>query len=322
MNEPAEQIDFISGLPKAELHLHIEGTLEPELMFRLARKNGVQLPYDSVATLRAAYDFPDLQGFLDLYYGGMAVLHEAQDFYDLTRAYLRRARAEIIRHAEIFFDPQGHTRRDVLFESVMEGITGALADGARDLGVTSRLIMCFLRDLSAEDAMATLETALPYRDDIIAVGLDSAEAGNPPAKFRDVFARARSEGFLTVAHAGEEGPAAYVRETLDELGVSRIDHGVRSMEDPTVVDRLGKEGMPLTVCPPLEPPTESFRKHGGTSLQGNARCRSLGHSELGRSGVFRKLPQRQLPRTTRRLRFHRLGACRPRPKFLQGVILG
>lgn len=249
MNEPAEQIDFISGLPKAELHLHIEGTLEPELMFRLARKNGVELPYDSVATLRAAYDFPDLQGFLDLYYGGMAVLNEARDFYDLTRAYLQRARAENIRHAEIFFDPQGHTRRDVLFESVMEGITGALADGARDLGVTSRLIMCFLRDLSAEDAMATLETALPYRDDIIAVGLDSAEAGNPPAKFRDVFARARSEGFLTVAHAGEEGPAAYVRETLDELGVSRIDHGVRSMEDPTVVDRLGKEGMPLTVCP-------------------------------------------------------------------------
>ena len=170
MNEPAEQIDFISGLPKAELHLHIEGTLEPELMFRLARKNGVELPYDSVATLRAAYDFPDLQGFLDLYYDGMAVLNEARDFYDLTRAYLQRARAEDIRHAEIFFDPQGHTRRDVLFESVMEGITGALADGARDLGVTSRLIMCFLRDLSAEDAMATLETALPYRDDIIAVG--------------------------------------------------------------------------------------------------------------------------------------------------------
>ena len=249
MNELVGQIDFIAGLPKAEIHLHIEGTLEPELMFRLARKNGVELPYDSVEKLRAAYDFTDLQGFLDLYYGGMAVLHEALDFYDLTHAYLQRAQAETIRHAEIFFDPQGHTRRDVPFELVMEGITGALADGARDLGVTSRLIMCFLRDLSAESAMATLEAALPYRDDIIAVGLDSAEAGNPPAKFCDVFARARSEGFLTVAHAGEEGPAAYVRETLDELGVSRIDHGVRAMEDAAVVDRLVQERMPLTVCP-------------------------------------------------------------------------
>ena len=245
----ANRIDFIAGLPKAELHLHIEGTLEPELMFRLARKNGVELPYDSVATLRAAYDFPDLQGFLDLYYGGMAVLHEAQDFYDLMHAYLQRAQAENIRHAEIFFDPQGHTRRGVPFEVVMEGITGALADGTGNLGVTSRLIMCFLRDLSAEDAMATLETALPYRDDIIAVGLDSAETGNPPAKFRNVFARARSEGFLTVAHAGEEGPAAYVAEALDALGVSRIDHGVRAMEDPAVVDRLAQQGIPLTVCP-------------------------------------------------------------------------
>jgi len=245
----SEQIDYIAGLPKAELHLHIEGTLEPELMFRLARKNEVELPYDSVETLRAAYDFPDPQGFLDLYYGGMAVLHEAQDFYDLTHAYLQRARAENIRHAEIFFDPQGHTRRGVPFEVVMEGITGGLADGVRDLGVTSRLIMCFLRDLSAKDAMATLETALPYRDDIIAVGLDSAEAGNPPAKFRDVFARARSEGFLTVAHAGEEGPAGYVTEALDALVVSRIDHGVRAMEDPAVVDRLAQEGIPLTVCP-------------------------------------------------------------------------
>lgn len=244
-----ERTDFISGLPKAELHLHIEGTLEPELMFRLAEKNRVALPYDSVEALRAAYDFPDLQGFLDLYYGGMDVLCEAQDFYDLTRAYLERAQAESIRHAEIFFDPQGHTHRGVPLDAVIEGITGALADGARDLGVTSRLIMCFLRDLSAEDAMMTLEAALPYREHIVAVGLDSAEVGNPPAKFRDVFARARSEGFVTVAHAGEEGPADYVREALDELGVSRIDHGVRAMEDPEVVARLAKEGIPLTVCP-------------------------------------------------------------------------
>jgi adenosine deaminase len=209
----------------------------------------VALPCDSVEALRAAYDFPDLQGFLDLYYGGMDVLREAQDFYDLTGAYFERAQTENIRHAEIFFDPQGHTRRDVPLEAVIEGITSALVDGARDLGVTSRLIMCFLRDLSAEDAMRTLTAALPHRDHIVAVGLDSAEVGNPPAKFREVFARARSEGFLTVAHAGEEGPADYVREALDELGVSRVDHGVRAMEDPGVVARLAEERIPLTVCP-------------------------------------------------------------------------
>ena len=206
-------------------------------------------PTPTVDEVRAAYDFRNLQGFLDLYYGGMAVLQETQDFYDLTRAYLERARAETVRHAEIFFDPQGHTRRGVPLAAVVEGIAGALADGARDLGVTSRLIMCFLRDLPADDAMATLEAALAYRDHIVAEGLDSAEAGNPPAKFREVFARARSEGFLTVAHAGEEGPAGYVREALDELGVSRIDHGVRAMEDADLVARLARERVPLTVCP-------------------------------------------------------------------------
>lgn len=249
MDGLTEQRDFIAGLPKAELHLHIEGTLEPELMFRLARKNGVPLPYASVEELRAAYDFPDLQGFLDLYYGGMAVLREARDFHDLTIAYLERARTENVRHAEIFFDPQGHTRRGIPLGSVIEGIAGALSEGVRTLGITSRLIMCFLRDLPAEDAMTTLEASLPYRDRIVAVGLDSVEVGNPPSKFRDVFARARSEGFRAVAHAGEEGPAGYVREALDELGVERIDHGVRAMEDPDVVARLRRERIPLTVCP-------------------------------------------------------------------------
>ncbi len=249
MSELTGSGDFIAGLPKAELHLHIEGTLEPELMFRLAEKNGVDLPYESVEALRAVYDFPNLQGFLDLYYGGMAVLVDGQDFYDLTRTYLERAHAEGIRHAEIFFDPQGHTRRGVPLNVVIEGITAALADGRQALGVSSRLIMCFLRDLSAENAMDTLESALPHREHIVAVGLDSAEVGNPPAKFREVFRRALSEGFLTVAHAGEEGPAEYVMDSLDQLGVSRIDHGVRAMEDPKVVARLAEEGVPLTVCP-------------------------------------------------------------------------
>jgi adenosine deaminase len=240
---------FLSDLPKAELHLHIEGTLEPELMFELARRNGVALPYPDVEALRAAYVFDDLQSFLDIYYAGCRVLVEQRDFHDLTGAYLRRAAADGVRHTEIFFDPQTHTDRGVPFATVVEGVTGALAAAERGLGITSRLILCFLRDLSADAAMATLEQALPYREAITAVGLDSAEVGHPPEKFVEVFDRARAEGFLTVAHAGEEGPPEYVWQALDLLHVARVDHGVRSIEDEVLVDRLVAERVPLTVCP-------------------------------------------------------------------------
>jgi adenosine deaminase len=240
---------FIEGLPKAELHLHIEGTLEPELSFALARRNGVALPYGSLAELRAAYDFRDLQDFLDLYYQGTRVLLEEQDFYDLTRAYLERVAAQGVLHAEIFFDPQAHTGRGVAFSTVIEGIHRALRDGERRFGITSKLIMCFLRHLDQDDALRTLDHALGYRDRIVAVGLDSSERGHPPAKFKEVFARARDAGFLAVAHAGEEGPAEYVREALDELGVVRIDHGNRALDDPALVRRLAEAKTPLTVCP-------------------------------------------------------------------------
>ncbi|MGC2130657.1 MAG: adenosine deaminase [Candidatus Aquilonibacter sp.] len=241
-------IDLIR-LPKAELHLHIEGTFEPELIFTIAARNGLDPGYPSLEALRAAYLFSDLQSFLNIYYAGMRVLRTERDYYDLASAYLERAVAQGVRHAEIFFDPQAHTDRGVAFGVVLEGLRKAL-DEARDrLGITSHLIMCFLRDLSAESAMATLEVAIPYRDRIIAVGLDSAELGNPPSKFAAVFDRARAEGFLTVAHAGEEGPPEYVWEALDLLRVSRVDHGVRSLEDPQLVERLRRQRTPLTVCP-------------------------------------------------------------------------
>jgi adenosine deaminase len=240
---------FIAGLPKAELHLHIEGSLEPELMFALAARNGITLPYASVADLRAAYRFGSLQDFLDLYYRGMGVLREARDFYELTWAYLERARAENVLHAEIFFDPQAHTGRGIALATVIEGIHQALVDGAARLGMSSKLILCFLRDLPAREAMATLAEALPYKDRIVAVGLDSAELGHPPGKFAAVFARARAEGLLAVAHAGEEGPPEYVWQALDLLRVSRIDHGNRALEDPALVARLVRERVPLTVCP-------------------------------------------------------------------------
>ncbi len=237
------------ALPKAELHLHVEGTFEPEMMFAMAERNLVRLPYPSVEALREAYSFSDLQSFLNLYYAGMEALRLEQDYYDLTTAYLRRVKAQGVRHAEIFFDPQAHTQRGIPFETVVDGISHALADGRRDLNVTSNLILCFLRDLSAESAMATLESALPFADRIAAVGLDSAEVGNPPSKFQAVFDRARAHGFLTVAHAGEEGGPEYVWEALDLLKVSRVDHGVRSLEDPALVARLREERIPLTVCP-------------------------------------------------------------------------
>ncbi len=240
---------FIQGLPKAELHLHIEGTLEPELMFALAKRNGVGLPYGSVEELRAAYDFGNLQDFLDLYYQGMNVLLHEQDFYDLTWAYLERAAAQNVLHTEIFFDPQAHTARGVAFSTVLDGIDRALRDGKARLGMSSNLIMCFLRHLDQDDAMKTLDQALAHKDRIVAVGLDSTEVGHPPAKFKEVFQRARDAGFLAVAHAGEEGPAAYVREALDQLGIVRIDHGNRSLDDEDLVRRLAQAKTPLTVCP-------------------------------------------------------------------------
>jgi adenine deaminase len=240
---------FARDLPKAELHLHIEGTLEPELMFELARRNGIQLPYASVEEVRRAYVFSDLQSFLDIYYAGCRVLVTEQDFYDLTWAYLERAATQGVRHAEIFFDPQTHTDRGVPFETVVTGIHRALQAGESRLGVTSGLILCFLRHLSAEAAMRVLVEALPFREWILAVGLDSSEVGHPPAKFKDVYDRARESGLRAVAHAGEEGPPAYVWEALDVLKAQRIDHGVRSVEDDRLVGRLVEEQIPLTVCP-------------------------------------------------------------------------
>ena len=245
----AERAAFIAGLPKAELHLHIEGSLEPELMFDLAQRNAVAIPFASVEDVRAAYAFSNLQDFLDIYYQGMGVLRTEQDFYDLTAAYLARAHADAVRHVEIFFDPQGHTTRGVAFETVIAGITRALGDAAASHGMTSKLIMCFLRHLSEAEAEKTLDEALPFLDRIDGVGLDSSEVGHPPAKFERVFARARGLGLKIVAHAGEEGPPAYVHEALDLLKVDRIDHGNRSLEDPALVARLAAEGMTLTVCP-------------------------------------------------------------------------
>jgi adenosine deaminase len=240
---------FVASLPKAELHLHLEGTLEPEMMFELAERNGVALPYRSVDALRAAYDFTNLQSFLDLYYAGAGVLRTEQDFYDLTRAYLERAHADGVVHVEPFFDPQTHLTRGIEFSTVIDGIVAALRDGERDLGIKWRLIMCFLRDLPAADAMRVLELADGHREVITGVGLDSAEAGNPPSKFAEVFTLAAERGYRRVAHAGEEGPASYITEALDLLGAERIDHGDACLRDPDLVDRLRCEQVPLTVCP-------------------------------------------------------------------------
>jgi len=240
---------FIQGLPKAELHLHIEGTLEPEMMFALATRNGISLPYADVEAVRRAYVFDDLQSFLDVYYAGCAVLVTERDFYELTTAYLRRAAAQGVSHAEIFFDPQTHTDRGIPFDTVVTGICRALEDGQRRWSITWRLILCFLRHLSADAAMTTLEQALPFRNLIAAVGLDSSELGHPPSAFEAVFRRAREEGLLAVAHAGEEGPPEYIWEALEQLHVRRIDHGVRCWEDRRLVDRLLADRVPLTVCP-------------------------------------------------------------------------
>lgn len=241
--------DWLNALPKAELHLHLEGTLEPGLLFELARRNGVALPWPDVESLRRAYDYDNLQEFLDLYYRGAEVLRTEQDFYDLTWAYLLKCREQNVVHTEPFFDPQTHTDRGIAFEAVLAGITQALEDGRRQLGIQGGLILSFLRHLPEEAAMRTLEQALPYRDAFIAVGLDSSERGFPPRLFQRVFDRARAEGLPAVAHAGEEGPPEYIWEALDLLRVRRIDHGVRAVEDERLIERLIDTQIPLTVCP-------------------------------------------------------------------------
>jgi adenine deaminase len=240
---------LLAGAPKAELHIHIEGSLEPELIFALAARNGVVLPYASVEALRAAYDFSDLQSFLDIYYAGASVLLQEQDFFDMAWAYYERAAADGVRRAELFFDPQTHTERGVEIGVVIRGLVQAGARAERELGVSNALILCFLRHLSEDAAFATLEAALPYREHFIGVGLDSSEQGHPPEKFARVFARGRELGLHLVAHAGEEGPPAYIKSALDVLKVERIDHGVRCVEDPALVARLAASRLPLTVCP-------------------------------------------------------------------------
>jgi adenosine deaminase len=240
---------FIQGLPKAELHVHIEGTLEPELMFALAERNGISIPYASVEEVRAAYAFSNLQDFLDIYYAGAAVLQKEADFHDLAAAYFERAAADGVIHAELMFDPQTHLERGIAFDTVMAGLLSAMAQAEIRHGITSRLILCFLRHLSEEDAFATLRAAQPWLDRIAAVGLDSSEIGHPPAKFARVFAEAAGRGLACVAHAGEEGPPEYVYEALDLLHVQRIDHGNRALEDVALVRRLADEAMTLTVCP-------------------------------------------------------------------------
>ena len=247
--ESSDTAAFIAALPKAELHLHIEGTLEPEMMFAIAERNGIGLPYASIEEVKAAYRFSNLQDFLDIYYAGANVLVEMQDFYDLTWAYLQRAFTQNVRHAEIFFDPQTHTGRGVSFATVIDGISRALADAEARLGISSRLILCFLRHLDEAAALETLDEALAWRDRIAGVGLDSSERGNPPGKFREVFRRARAAGFVAVAHAGEEGPPEYVREALDVLEVVRIDHGNNALADADLVAELVRRRIPLTVCP-------------------------------------------------------------------------
>lgn len=243
------QLELIRALPKAELHVHIEGTFEPELMFSIAQRNQIDIPYKSVEEVKQAYNFHNLQSFLDIYYAGANVLIHEQDFYDLAWAYFEKCAEDNVVHTEMFFDPQTHTDRGIAFEVVLNGLQRACDDAQSKLGITSHLIMCFLRHLSEEAAFKTLEQALPYKDQIVGVGLDSSEVGHPPSKFERVFAKAREEGFLIVAHAGEEGPAEYVWEALDLLKVNRIDHGVRSEEDPKLMARLIAEKMPLTVCP-------------------------------------------------------------------------
>jgi adenine deaminase len=243
------QLDLIKKIPKAELHLHIEGTFEPELLFKIAQRNNISLRFNSVAELKEAYNFHNLQSFLDIYYEGAKVLLHEQDFYDLTMAYLKKCREDNVVHTEIFFDPQTHTERGIPFKTFFNGIHNALRDAENEWGISSQMIMCFLRHLSEEEAFRTLEQSLPFKKYILAVGLDSSEVGHPPSKFERVFKKAREEGFLTVAHAGEEGPPSYIWEALDLLKIKRIDHGVRSIEDENLMKRIIAEKIPLTICP-------------------------------------------------------------------------
>lgn len=256
----------LQQMPKAELHIHIEGSLEPELIFALAERNHVKLAYGSVDELRRAYAFKDLQSFLDIYYAGASVLLTERDFFDMTWAYLQRAHADNVRHAEIFFDPQTHTARGVAFATVINGIHLALEQAGKEWGMTGALIMCFLRHLSEEEAFATLEQSMPYRDKFIGVGLDSSERGHPPEKFARVFARCEELGLRLVAHAGEEGPPEYIRSALDVLHVERIDHGVRCLEDPELTRRLAREHVALTVCPLSNVKLRVFDKMGDHNL--------------------------------------------------------
>jgi adenine deaminase len=249
MNKDFLMENFINGIPKAELHLHIEGTFEPELMFKIAKRNNIRIKYESVEELRNAYSFNNLQDFLNIYYEGANVLVTHDDFYDLTKAYLEKVHSQNVLHCEIFFDPQTHTNRGISFGTIITGIHKALMEAKEEKGISSNLIMCFLRDLDSESAMKTLEEAIPFKDWIKAVGLDSAEVGNPPSKFKEIFDHARSKGFITVAHAGEEGPAEYIREAMDLLKVSRVDHGNNSMDDENLVKELVRLKIPLTICP-------------------------------------------------------------------------
>lgn len=280
---------FIEQLPKVELHLHIEGTLEPELMFELATRNQITIPYASPNEVREAYQFSNLQSFLDIYYQGANVLIHEQDFFDLTWAYLLRCQQDNVLHSEIFFDPQTHTARGIAFETVVNGIHRALTQAERELGISSQLIMCFLRHLSEEDALATLEQALPFKDKIVAVGLDSSEQGNPPEKFARVFAKAHEAGFLAVAHAGEEGPALNVKNAMELLKVQRVDHGVRCVEDPALVTTLIQSRMPLTVCPLSNlklKVVESMEQHNVVDLLRQGLCVTLNSDDPAYFGGY------------------------------------
>lgn len=287
---PREQLPtLLRAMPKAELHVHIEGSLEPELLFSLARRNGLNLPYASVEELRAAYAFTDLQSFLDIYYAGASVLLNEQDFEDMAMAYLEHAAADNVVHAEIFFDPQTHTARGVSFQTVINGLTRACARARSELGMSAALIMCFLRHLSEKEAFATLEEALPFRGLFIGVGLDSSERGHPPEKFARVFARCRELGLHLVAHAGEEGPPAYIWSALDVLKVERIDHGVRCVEDPTLVQRLARERIPLTVCPLSNVKLCVFRslaEHNLATLLGAGLCATVNSDDPAYFGGY------------------------------------
>ena len=286
---------LIKSLPKCELHIHIEGSLEPELMFALARRNGIRLPYASVEEVRKAYQFHNLQDFLDIYYQGMSVLITEQDFYDLAFAYLERAHADNVRHVEMFFDPQGHTSRGIAFSTVINGLHRAIVDAGQKLGVQASLIMCFLRHLDEADAEKTLDAALAFKDRIVGVGLDSSEAGHPPSKFKHVFSRARDAGFFLSAHAGEEGPPSYVWEALDVLGVARIDHGVRSMEDPTLVGRLAREKDPADGVSTVKSAAAGCRRSGKASAAADAGQGADGDSQFRRSRLFRRICEPELP---------------------------